>query len=62
MKISESIVYVISQLIFLGGREVAEERGEVVPKTSPKLQAKFWENLVSSKFHQDRSTNCKTLN
>jgi len=31
MKISMS-VYVISQLIFLGGREIAQEGGEISPK------------------------------
>jgi len=36
MEISESIVYVISQL-FLGGREIAQEGGEILPKVSPKL-------------------------
>jgi len=44
-----SIVYVISQLIFGGGREIAQERSEILPKV-------FWENFVSSKFHQ----NCNT--
>jgi len=36
MKISESIVNVISQLIFLWGREIAQEGGEIWPKVSPK--------------------------
>jgi len=44
-----SRLYVISQLFF-GGREIALERGIILPKVSPKLQAKFWENFVSSKF------------
>jgi len=47
MKILESIVYVISQLMFLGGREIAQEGGEIFPKVSPKLYAKFWEDFVS---------------
>jgi len=37
MKILESIVYVISQLIFFGGRELAQEGGKILPKVSPKL-------------------------
>jgi len=37
MKISEIIVYVISQLIFLGGREIAQEGSEILSKVSPKL-------------------------
>jgi len=37
MKMSANIEYVISQLIFLGGREIAQEEGEIVPKVSPKL-------------------------
>jgi len=58
IKISESIVYVISQLILLGGREISQEGGEIFSKVSPKLQATFWENLnfVNSKFHQNRQT------
>jgi len=38
MKISESVVYVISQIIF-GGREIAQEGGKILPKVSPKLKA-----------------------
>jgi len=30
MKISESIVYVISQLILMGGKELAQEGGEIL--------------------------------
>jgi len=39
MKISEGIVYVISQLIFWGGgREIAQEGGKILrEKKSPKL-------------------------
>jgi len=37
MKISESLVYVMSQLIFLGDREIAQEGGKILPKVSPKL-------------------------
>jgi len=37
IKISERIVYVISQIIFLGGREIAQEGSERLPKVSPKL-------------------------
>jgi len=32
MKILESIVFVISQLRFLGGREITQEGGEILPK------------------------------
>jgi len=52
------IVYIISQLIFLGGREIAQEGGEILPKVSPKLQAQFWESFVSLKYHQNRNTTC----
>jgi len=45
-KISESIVYVISQLICLGGREIAQE-GRNIPEVSPKLRAQFWEFKIS---------------
>jgi len=41
MKTKESIVYVISQLIFFGGREIAQEGDEMLTKVSPKLEAKF---------------------
>jgi len=38
MKILESIVYVISQIIFFGGgREIAQEGGEILPKVSQKV-------------------------
>jgi len=37
MKISESIVYVIFQQTFFGGREIAQEGSEIFPKVSPKL-------------------------
>jgi len=37
MKMSESIVYVLSQLIVLRGSEIAQEGGEILPKVSPKL-------------------------
>jgi len=37
MKLLESIVYIISKLIFLGGREIAPEGGEILPKVSLKL-------------------------
>jgi len=37
MKIFESIVYVISQIICLWGREIAQEGGEIFPKVLPKL-------------------------
>jgi len=37
MKIPESIVYVIFQIIFLRGREIAQEGSEILPKVSPKL-------------------------
>jgi len=49
MKISESVVYVISQQIFLGGREIPEEEGEIVPKISPKRLGKFCEFNISPK-------------
>jgi len=57
MKISESILYVISQVIFLGCREKAQEKGEILPEVLQKLKAKFCENFVSSKFHQNRNNN-----
>jgi len=38
----------------LGGRDIAQEGGEILPRVLPKLSAKFWEAfVVSSKFHQD---------
>jgi len=43
MKILEGIVYVISELIFLGGREIAQEGGKILPKVLQKLKAKFWD-------------------
>jgi len=36
-----STVYVISQLIFLRGREIAQAGGKILPKVLPKFQAKF---------------------
>jgi len=56
IKILESIVYVSYQLIFWGGREIAQEGGEILEKVSEKLKAKFWENIVSSRFQQNRNT------
>jgi len=56
MKISASTVYVISQIIILGGRETTQEGCKILPKVSPKLLAKFWEYFVSSKFKQNRNT------
>jgi len=56
MKISESIVYVISQQLFLGGSEIAQEGGKILQKVLLKLWAKVCENFVSSKFHQNRNT------
>jgi len=49
IKISESKVglYVISLLIFLRVREIAQEGGKIM-KVSPKLRQHFWENIVSS--------------
>jgi len=32
-------------IIFWGGREIAQKGGKILPKVSPKLQAKFRENL-----------------
>jgi len=55
MKISESIVglYVISQLIFLGGREIAQEGGKIVGgkivKILPKILGKFCDFKISPK-------------
>jgi len=39
MKISESILFVISQVpvMFFGGREIGQEGGKILPKVSPKL-------------------------
>jgi len=48
MKILGSIVYVISHLIIFGGKEIAQEGGEILPN----VLAKFCENYVTSKFHQ----------
>jgi len=31
-----------------------------MPKVSQKLQGQFWENVVTSKFHQDRNTTNST--
>jgi len=55
MKILESIVYVISQLILLVRREIAQEIGEILPNVSPKPLATFLENVMS--FHQNCNTN-----
>jgi len=38
MKIFERIEYVISQLMFLGGRWIAQGGGKILPKVSPKSQ------------------------
>jgi len=48
----ESIVYVISQLIFVGGRAIAKGKGKFLPK----VFAKFLANFGSSKFHQNGNT------
>jgi len=57
MKISESIVYVISQLFFRGqGNCKGRRQNKILPKFSPKLAAKFWVHFVSSKFYQNRNT------
>jgi len=37
MKISESIVYVISHLIFFEVKEIAHGGGKIMPKVSPKV-------------------------
>jgi len=52
MEISESIVYVVFQLIFLGGREIAQERGEILPKVSPfaKTLGKILEKICELKI------------
>jgi len=39
MEIPESIVYVISLVICLVGRELAQEGGEILAKVSPKFEA-----------------------
>jgi len=56
MKIPDSIAYICDfRTNFFGvggGRELAQEGGEILPKVSPKLLSKFWENFLSSKFHQ----------
>jgi len=57
MKILQRIVYVISQLIVLGGREIAQGGGEILPTFTANVSSKFWENIGSSKFHQ----NCNTI-
>jgi len=53
MKMLQSIVYLINQLIFFGGREIAQGGGE----SKPKVSLKFSVNFGSSKFHQYRKTN-----
>jgi len=60
MKISESIVYVISQLIFLGGREIAHKEAKYCRKFRQNFRQNFGENFVSSKFHQNRNTTWHT--
>jgi len=52
MKISESIVYVISQLVFLGGCEIGQERCEILLEVSPKLRHNFGKNLRVQNFTQ----------
>jgi len=47
MKLLESIVYVISQLIFFGGRKIVQGGGEILPKVSFKDLSKFWVNFGS---------------
>jgi len=46
---------------FWGGREIAQEWGEILSKVSPKHYAQFWENFVSTKFHQNRNTSGMTV-
>jgi len=41
MKVMESIVYVISQLILFGDREIVQEGGEVLLKVLPTISAIF---------------------
>jgi len=41
MEISECIVYVISKLIFLGGREITQEGGKILTKVSLKVRHNF---------------------
>jgi len=57
-KILESIVYVISQLIFFGGSLIVQGGSEELPIVSPKVSAKIVGRLKfgSSKFHQNRNT------
>jgi len=59
MKIMESIVYVISQVISFGGREIVQGGGEILQKVLPKVSAKFCGNIRSSKFHQNHHTICE---
>jgi len=52
MKISESIVYITSQLIFLGNRQIAQEGGEILPniaKTLGQFLGKFYEFKILPK-------------
>jgi len=44
-KISEIIVYVISQLLFWGGREIAQEGGDILRNASPKLRLNLRQNF-----------------
>jgi len=52
MKILESIIYVISQPNFFGGREIAQGGGEILPKLLPKLLPKFREFKISLKVQK----------
>jgi len=45
------------KLIFWGGREIAQEGGEMLLKFSPKLEARFWKKLFSSNFQQNHNYN-----
>jgi len=59
--ILESILYVISQLIFSGSKEIAQGGGENLPKVLPKVLAKLCINFGSSKFHENRYTNPESI-
>jgi len=50
MKLLDSIVYVISQVIFFGVREIAQGGGEIMPKVSPKVSKKIWVIFGTSNF------------
>jgi len=43
---TESTVYVISQLIIFGGREIAQGGGKILPEISLKISLQFCENCV----------------